>query len=117
MAIGAVLYAWLFPGAHVRWFLLAAVTILTFGILVNANPHFWGRHSFWGLITVLCILHLSVYVRVLLRVERWPSLLFVAVFMAELVVFNSGIAFLIKPKEHRGLPRSASKVLGRNRRA
>ena len=50
--IGGILFILLFPGVHIRWFLLAAMTIVTFGLVIAINTQHWRKFSFWAIISV-----------------------------------------------------------------
>jgi len=93
--VGAILFVWLFPGVHIKWYLCAFMTILAFGLVIAINAQRWRKFSFWSIIVMFLALHVTGYVTLLSRVERWPGLLFVAVFFIEVVAMNVALAFLL----------------------
>jgi hypothetical protein len=93
--VGAILFVWLFPGVHIKWYLCAFMTILAFGLVIAINAQRWRKLSFWAIIVMFFAFHVTGYVTLLSRVERWPGLFFVAVFFIEVVAMNVGVAFLL----------------------
>jgi hypothetical protein len=93
--VGAIIFILLFPGVHIRWYLLAQMTLLTFGLVIGINTQHWSKSLFWTIISSFAVLHLLGYVTLLSRVEKWPSSLFVAGFFIEVVAMNVGVAFLL----------------------
>lgn len=46
--VGAILFAVVLPGVGVKWFLLAAVTVLTFAVTIGVNRQRWNLPMFWA---------------------------------------------------------------------
>ncbi len=70
-------------GIDVRWFGLLGTTYVTFAYPIRTYCHYWRKHFFWIAIGGLLIVHLSAYVIVLLRVERWGLSWFVVITVLE----------------------------------
>lgn len=81
-------------GVPGKWPNLVLITLVTFGILVWLNRQHWGRWSFWTTIMALCVIHTFAYVSLLMRVERWPSSLFLMVFLLEVGAVHTVLATL-----------------------
>ncbi|HYE25961.1 MAG TPA: hypothetical protein VEG32_12265 [Clostridia bacterium] len=91
--VGAILFAVVLPGVGVKWFLLAALTVLTFAAIVGVNRQRWNLPMFWAVIALLCVLHVGAYASLLWRVEKWPGPLFVAIFVAEVIGLNAVVGY------------------------
>lgn len=98
-AVAGILSAALgIPG---KWPILVLMTLVTFGIIVRLNRDYWGRWSFWAALVGLFVIHSLAYVSLLRRVERWPSVLFIIVFLVEGGTFNALLGMLFANQDAR----------------
>jgi hypothetical protein len=67
----------------VRWWGLAVITGLLFGMVANQYRPYWRRRSFWLTLGGLIAVHLCAWTLVLLRASQWGLLWFVPPGMVE----------------------------------
>jgi hypothetical protein len=60
-----------------RWVGLTGTTLILFGYAIRSHGRFISRLSFWLVMLALLVVHLSVFIVILGKVEHWKVLWFV----------------------------------------
>jgi hypothetical protein len=74
-----------------KWGGLAGNTLILFGYTISRHKHLRRTRSFWASLVALLVAHLLVFVLLLLSVDHWRILWFVAIYPIETPLIEMAI--------------------------
>jgi cell division protein FtsW (lipid II flippase) len=77
--------------AITKWGGLAGNTLILFGYTISRHKPLRRVQSFWATLIALLIVHLAIFVPLLLRVEHWKVLWFVAMYPIETPLIDMAV--------------------------
>jgi len=96
VSLGIVWYAWSNDGGGTepigKWIGLGGATAIVFGYAIRTHRLLVQRLSFWLVILVLLVIHLSIFIVILKRVEHWKILWFVLAYPVEDIAIDGALS-------------------------
>ena len=109
--VGVVWYSFTSNGGGTeligKWVGLAGTTLILFGYAIRSHRRFISQLSFWLVMLALLVVHLSVFIIVLEKVEHWKVLWFVLAYPVE----NIGIDAALSATGHDNFSRGRRRPL------
>jgi len=91
--VGVVWYSFASNGGGAeligKWVGLAGTTLILFGYTIRSHRRFIRQLSFWLVMLALLVVHLSVFIIVLEKVEHWKVLWFVLAYPVENIAIDA----------------------------
>jgi hypothetical protein len=108
-SLGVVWYSFTSNGSGTetigKWVGLTGTTLILFGYAIRTHRRFISQVSFWLVILALLVVHLSVFIVILEKVEHWKVLWFVFAYPVENIAIDAALSVtghdVFGPGRHR----------------